>query len=107
MMPLLKQNGSESNKNVGTSGGGGAGVSRRNTKPVVVLKVCEVTVPRSVPNQSLGAMILDITRMSIKDNTATRISNLSSGKQIHGKMRNMRNIGDRKGGNRKGCRDYE
>jgi hypothetical protein len=108
-MPLLKQNGSKSNKNVGTSCGGG--VSRRNTKPFEVLKIREVTTPRSGPNQSLGATFLDRTRMSIKDNTATKISNLSSGKQIHGKMRNVKTLGIEKEevervsrlGNRKGC----
>jgi hypothetical protein len=48
-------------------------------------------------------MILDRARINIKDNTSTRINNLSSEKQIHGKARNMRNIGNRKGGSRKGA----
>jgi hypothetical protein len=58
--------------------------------------------PRASPNQNLGATILDRTRISIKDNTTTRISNLSSGKQIHGKSRNKRNIGNKKGRSGKG-----
>jgi hypothetical protein len=48
-------------------------------------------------------MILDIIRISIKDDTTTRISKLSSRKQIHGKTRNKRKIRDRKEGSRKGA----
>jgi hypothetical protein len=46
-------------------------------------------------------MILDIIRIGIKDDTTTRISKLSSRKQIHGKTRNKRKIRDRKEGSRK------
>jgi hypothetical protein len=59
--------------------------------------------PRASPNQNLGAAILDKTRINIKDNTTTRISNLSNRKQIHGKVRNKRNTKNRKGRSRKGA----
>jgi hypothetical protein len=59
--------------------------------------------PRASPNQNLGAAILDKTRINIKDNTTTRISNLSNRKQIHGKVRNKRNTRNRKGRSRKGA----
>jgi hypothetical protein len=41
-------------------------------------------------------MILDRTRISIKNDTTTGFSKLSIEKEIHGKTRNMRNIRNRK-----------
>jgi hypothetical protein len=41
--------------------------------------------------------ILERTRILIKNDTKTKISKLSIGKEIHGKTRNMRNIRNRKG----------
>jgi hypothetical protein len=45
-------------------------------------------------------MILDRNRISIKENTTTRVSSLSDRKQIHSKARNKRNIRNREGGSR-------
>jgi hypothetical protein len=49
-------------------------------KLVEVPKAWGVTTPRANSNQNLGVTILDGTRISIKDNMTTRISDLSSGK---------------------------
>jgi hypothetical protein len=45
--------------------------------------------------------ILNSTRISIKNDATTRISELASRKQVYLKTRNMRNIRNRKGGSRK------
>jgi hypothetical protein len=42
--------------------------------------------------------ILDRNRISIKENTTTRVSSLSDRKQIHSEARNKRNIRNREGG---------
>jgi hypothetical protein len=47
--------------------------------------------------------ILNNTRVRIKNDATTRISELASRKQVHLKTRNMRNIRNRKGGSRKGA----
>jgi hypothetical protein len=47
--------------------------------------------------------ILNSTRISVKNDATTRISELASRKQVHLKTRNMRNIKNRKGGSRKGA----
>jgi hypothetical protein len=47
--------------------------------------------------------ILNSTRISVKNNATTRISELASRKQVHLKTRNMRNIRNRKEGSRKGA----
>jgi hypothetical protein len=51
-------------------------------------------------NQKLGVTILDRFRISIKENTTTRVSSLSDRKQIYSKARNKRNIRNREGGSR-------
>jgi hypothetical protein len=88
MVPLLKGGGSGSRKHtwiVRCSG------SRRNMKPVELPKTLGVAATRDSPKHCLGATILDRTRINIKDVTATGISELSSGKQIHRKTGKMRN----------------
>jgi hypothetical protein len=47
--------------------------------------------------------ILNSTRIRVKNDVTTRISELASRKQVHLKTRNMRNIRNRKGGSRKGA----
>jgi hypothetical protein len=44
---------------------------------------------------------LNSTRISVKNDATTRISKLTSGKQVHLKTRNMRNIRNRERGSRK------
>jgi hypothetical protein len=70
-------------------------------KPVKLPKSLGVTAPRASPNQGPSVSVLNRTRINIKNDPTTRISELSSGKQIHGKTGNMRNIRNRKGGSRK------
>jgi hypothetical protein len=60
-----------------------------------------VTALRASSNQKLGVTILDRNRISIKENTTTRISSLSDRKQIHSEARNKRNIRNREEGSRK------
>ena len=108
MMPLLEGRGRRSDESMRTGRGGG---SERNTKPVKLPKAFRLTAPRASANQSLGATILNRARVHIKNNSTTRIGKLGSGKQIHGKTRNMRNTRnrERQSGksattrNRKGC----
>jgi hypothetical protein len=59
--------------------------SERSTKLVELPKTLGVTTPRDSPNQSPGVTILDRTTINIKNDVTSRISRLSSGKQIHGK----------------------
>jgi hypothetical protein len=47
--------------------------------------------------------ILNSTRIRVKNDATTRSSELASRKQVHLKMRNIRNIRNRKGGSRKGA----
>jgi hypothetical protein len=47
--------------------------------------------------------ILNSTRIYVKNNATTRISELASRKQVHLKTRNMKNIRNKKGGSRKGA----
>src|SRR3954462_4634294 len=92
MMPLLEGRIRRSNKSMRTGRSGGSG---RNTKPVKLPKSFRLTAPRASANQSLGATILNRARVDIKNNSTTRISKLGSGKQVHGKARNMRNTRNR------------
>jgi hypothetical protein len=67
MMPLLKGGESGSNEScesmcISECGGGGM-----NTKLVELPKTLGVTVSRASPNHSLGATILDRTRIKFKD----------------------------------------
>jgi hypothetical protein len=48
-------------------------------------------------------MILNSTRIRVKNDTTTRISELASRKQVHRKTRNMRKVRNRKRGSRKGA----
>jgi hypothetical protein len=48
-------------------------------------------------------MILNSTRIRVKNDATTRISELASRKQVHLKTRNMGNIRNIKGGSRKGA----
>ncbi|VAH91993.1 unnamed protein product [Triticum turgidum subsp. durum] len=52
-------------------------------KPVQLPKTLRITAARASPNQSVRATVLDRTRVNIKDDATTRISKLTSRKQIH------------------------
>jgi hypothetical protein len=58
---------------------------------------------RASSNQGLCATVLNSTRINVKNDGTTRISKLTSRKKIHLKARNMRNIRNRKRGNREGA----
>jgi hypothetical protein len=92
MMPLLERHRRGGSKSMRTGRSSGSG---RNTKPVNLPKALRLTAPRASANQSLSAAILNGTRVGIKNNTTTSISKLGSGKEIHGKTRNMRTTGNR------------
>ncbi|EMS56882.1 Peptide chain release factor 1 [Triticum urartu] len=52
-------------------------------KPVQLPKTLRITAARARPNQSVRATVLDRTRVNVKDDATTRISKLTSRKQIH------------------------
>jgi len=93
MMPLLEGRRRGGSKSMRT---GVCGSSGRNTKPVNLPKALRLTAPRATANQSLSATILNRTRVGIKNDMTARISKLGSGKEIHGKTRNMRNTRNQK-----------
>jgi hypothetical protein len=56
---------------------------------------------RDSSNQGLCATILNSTRISVKNDATTRVSELTSRELVHRKTRNMRNIRNRKRRSRK------
>jgi hypothetical protein len=56
---------------------------------------------RASSNQGLCAMILNSTRISVKNDATTKVSELTSREHVHLKTRNMRNIRNKKRRSRK------
>jgi hypothetical protein len=85
MMPLLKRGGSCSYSCRGTGDGG----IRRKTKPV---KLSEAIIASGASTkQSAGATILNRTGIKVESDATTRVDDLTTRKELHVKLRNMRN----------------
>jgi hypothetical protein len=90
MMPLLKRASSCSYKCRGT---GSSGV-RRETKPVKLPEA--VMASGASTKQSAGATIQNRTGIKVKSDATMRVDNLTTKKELHVKLRNMRNRRDMK-----------
>jgi hypothetical protein len=90
MMPLLKRASSCSYRCRGTSDGG----SRRETQPVKFSEA--IMVSGASTKQSTDATILNRTGIKVESDATTRVDNLTTKKELHVKLRNMRNRRDMK-----------
>ena len=90
MMPLLKRAGRCSNRGCGTSGGGSGG----KTKPVKLPET--IRVSRASTKQGAHATILNRTQIKVKNDPTTRVNNLTTRYELHGKSRNMSDRGNMK-----------
>jgi hypothetical protein len=70
------------------------GHSGRKTKPVKLPKTLWITVPGASTNQMTYAMILNIAKIRVKNDTTVIFSDLPSRHKLHGQIRNKRNIRD-------------
>jgi hypothetical protein len=85
MMPLLKRASSNGYRCRGTSDGG----IRRKPKPV---KLPEAIMAAGASTKySAGATILNGTGIKVESNATTRVDDLTTRKELHVKLRNMRN----------------
>ena len=55
-------------------------------------------IPRPRPHQKSHTDMLNTTRIHLKNDTTTMVSNLTHGHQLHKDLRNMRNSGNMEGG---------
>lgn len=69
--------------------------SERKTKPIKLPKALRITT-RVSTNKTTHVSILDITKVKIKNNTTIMISNLANRQELHGQIRNKRNISNMK-----------
>ena len=65
--------------------------SGRKTEPVKIPKTLRIIATRASTNQETLTEILDMTRVRIKNNMTTIISELASRNKLHGQIRNIRN----------------
>jgi hypothetical protein len=85
MMPLLKRASSNGYRCRGI----GDGDIRRKTKPVKLLEA--IMAAGASTKHSAGATILNGTRIKVESDATTRVDNLTTRKELHVKLRNMRN----------------
>jgi hypothetical protein len=90
MMPLLKRASSCSYRCRGTGDGG----IRRKTKPVKLPDA--IMASGASTKQSADATILNRTGIKVESDATTRVENLTTRKELHVKLRNMRNRRDMK-----------
>jgi hypothetical protein len=90
MMPLLKRASSCSYRCQGTGDGG----IRRKTKPIKLPEA--IRASGASTKQSAGATILNRTGIKVESDATTRVDNLTTRKELHVKLRNMRNRRDMK-----------
>jgi hypothetical protein len=95
MMPLLKRASSCSYRCRGTGNGG----IRRKTKLVKLPEA--IRASGASTKQSAGATILNRTGIKVESDATTRVDNLTTRKELHVKLRNMRNRRDMKRGSTK------
>jgi hypothetical protein len=65
-------------------------------KPVKLPKTLRIMAARTSANQKTYAKILDTTRVRIKNNTTTMMSELTSRKKLHSQFRHITNTGNMK-----------
>ena len=85
MMPLLKRASSDGYRGRGT---GDSGI-RRKTKPVKLPEA--IMTAGASTKHSAGATILNRTGIKVESDATTRVDNLTARKELHVKLRNMRN----------------
>jgi hypothetical protein len=95
MMPLLKRASSCSYRCRGTGDGG----IRRKTKPVKLPEA--IMASGASTKQSASATILNRIGIKVESDATTRVGNLTTRKELHVKLRNMRNRRDMKRGSTK------
>jgi hypothetical protein len=93
MMPLSKAGRGGDNKWSSINSGSqlAQSGSRRKMQPIKLPKTRRITEPTARTNQSSGATILNRTKVRIKNDTTTMISNLASREKLQVKLRYMRN----------------
>jgi hypothetical protein len=92
MMPLSKAGRGGDNKRSGINSGSrlARSGSWRMMQSVKLPKTRRITEPTARTNQSPGAMILNRTKIRIKNDTTIMISNLASREKLQVKLRYMR-----------------
>jgi hypothetical protein len=95
MMPLLKRASSCSDGCRGTGNGG----IRRKTKPVKLSEA--IMASGASTKQSTGATILNRTGIKVESDATTRVDDLTTRKELHVKLRNIRNRRNMKRGSTK------
>jgi hypothetical protein len=95
MMPLLKRASSDGYRCRGTSDGG----IRRKTKPVKLPEA--IMAAGASTKHSASATILNGTGIKVESDATTRVNNLTTRKELHIKLRNMRNRRNMKQGSTK------
>ena len=90
MMPLLKRAGRCSYRGCETGGGGSGG----KTKPVKLPET--IRASRASTKQSARSTILNKTRIKVENDPTTRVNNLTTRYELHGKSRNMSDRGNMK-----------
>jgi hypothetical protein len=95
MMPLLKGASSDGHRCRGT----GNGSIRRKTKPVKLPEA--IMAAGASTKHSAGATILNRIGIEVKSDTTTRVDVLTTRKELHVKLRNMRNRRNMKRGSTK------
>jgi hypothetical protein len=95
MMPLLKRASSDGYRCRGTGDGG----IRRKTKPVKLPEA--IMAARASSKHSASATILNGTGIKVESDATTRVNDLTTRKELHVKLRNMRNRRNMKRGSNK------
>jgi hypothetical protein len=90
MMPLLKRASSDGYRCRGTGDGG----IRRKTKPVKLQEA--IMVAGASTKHSAGATILNGIGIKVESDATMRVDDLTTRKELHVKLRNMRNRGNMK-----------
>jgi hypothetical protein len=95
MMPLMKRASSDGYRCRGT----GAGGNRRKTKPMKLPEA--IRAAGASTKHSADATILNGTEIKVESDATTRVDDLTTRKELHVKLRNMRNRRNMKQGSTK------
>jgi hypothetical protein len=93
MMSLSKRRRERSSTGGADRTGGRSG---RKMKSVKFPKTLLITMMGASANQVTSATILNIANVRVKNNTTVMVSNLPNRHELHGQIRNKRNIRDMK-----------